>query len=271
MGCCASTTGKNGDSSPQIPNSDDRSTEPPPPPPEETVKEVLSETPNPKPKLIEQEQELKKNNNNIPNPKPLPIVKLTDEDKIKIHKTPPFYHEEEEEEEISVGEEEEESESVSATTTLTRDEDDEVTGARVYRHSSPLKNYHRSFSGDLGRGVVRSNQSPGRRNGTGFGSGRVRDSHNSQWRGPPPPPLPHYRRREYSGEVSAPRRSRSPATTRSNVGRSQSAGRACRSPGRVKSSLVDPRTIRRTNNANNNNTDESLDNPLVSLECFIFL
>ncbi|XP_062093954.1 uncharacterized protein LOC133799987 [Humulus lupulus] len=301
MGCCASTG--NGKFSPQshklqAPRSDSRA-DPPPSAEEETVKEVLSETPRPRPKLedeLEDEEQVKKN---IPNPKPLPvlypIIKLSKEEKTKIQKTAPFYHHTAEEE---ISEEVSEicslrSESVSATTTLTRDDndDDEVIGNgaanRVYRSPLKLPNKNRSFSGDLGRvgksPTRRSNQSPGRRNGSGrMVQGRDHPAQNMNRRGlrtantTEHPPPPHYQRRDYSGEGSAPRRSRSPAT-RSNMGRSPSAGRAGRSPGRGGAGHIDPRMEEgkwppaRTTTNNSTTTDESLDNPLVSLECFIFL
>lgn len=164
------------------------------------------------------------------------------------------------------------SESASAAT-------DELGVQHHYQRSanrSPAKAHSfRSHTGaaDLGTRrelVRRSEMSPGRRNG-----GSVRIVQSKQ----PSQPQSVPRRRD-PGESSG-RRSRSPATrienagqgvTRQGVSRSPSARRTNPSPGRAR---ADPsghggkKNIK--NPSNTGNGDESLENPLVSLECFIFL
>lgn len=313
MGCCLSTSQINQKSphkhhhSPgSIATGESRAPPPPPSVEEETVKEVLSEThrpkpspsrsqsPNPKSKL-EEDAEKKQ----IPKPEPVlfPIIKLNDE---KFNNTTPFYLNAAApaEEEISeVSEICSLSESVSATTTITRDDDEELE-PRVYRSPMKLTNKNnRSLAGDLGstrreRAVGksptrRSNHSPGRINGVGWGQTmsrrglRMMDLQQQQQQ--------QLRRDWCSG---SDRRSRSPATNRTDngvnrpgVGRSPAARRSVRSPGRaalgpnpnygnnqrreaednrVEEGKWPPPNTRTT-------TDESLENPLVSLECFIFL
>lgn len=305
MGCCVSTE----KSSPPCPQKDQHSLvgtqrsrsdpmesrAPPPSAEEETVKEVLSETPRPKPPPP------------LPLPLPLqhmPIVKpeeqdYEDDEKRSGHK--PVFHkisedDQEKEKMVPINSTVEEvsemseicslSESVS-TTTVTREDDEEVR-QRVNR--SPMKlPKNRTFSGDFGarrERVIgksptgRSDQSPGRRNGNGVGS--VRSVQNRE----PGRPMarralrtePHGRE---PGESSA-RRSRSPAvtrteggSTRSAVGRSPSARRSGRSPGRAAKVPVE-NTRRATDEPSmegkwDQTSGESLENPLVSLECFIFL
>lgn len=298
MGCCGSTE----KSSPPGPQKDKHSLVrtqrsrsetmesrgPPPLAEEETVKEVLSETPRPKPPPP------------LPLPQPLqpkPIFKQDYEDDEKRSHKPVFHGisevDRETEKTVPINSAVEEmseicslSESVS-TTTITRDDDEEV-HQRVNR--SPMKlPKNRSFSGDLGarRDRVigksptrRSDQSPGRRYGNGVGSVR-----SVQSREPGQPmvrrALRTEPRRREPGESSA-RRSRSPAVTRtdggsarSSVGRSPSARRSGRSPGRAAAAPVDnSRTAREEPSVEGKwdpTSSESLENPLVSLECFIFL
>lgn len=303
MGCCVSTSNESSALGPQKhqhssvgaqrPRSDAiESRAPPPSAEEETVKEVLSETPRPKP----------------PPPVPvlhIPIIKPEEQDyaaeekrshKPVFDKIAPEHEEREKKVPISNTVEDASetseicslSESVS-TTTITKDDDEEV---RQRVHRSPLKlPKNRAFSGDLGARrdrVVgksptrRSDQSPGRRNGNGVGSVRLVQSrepaHPTSARRAPRTE-PH--RRE-PGESSA-RRSRSPSinrtdggATRSAVGRSPSARRSGRSPGRAATA---PTERSRSATAEESSvegkwpatTNESLENPLVSLECFIFL
>ncbi|POO03645.1 hypothetical protein TorRG33x02_008500 [Trema orientale] len=307
MGCCAST-GKTKFSAPGPQNhqhstlagsslapgsrsvaGDSRA--PPPSAEEETVKEVLSETARPKtspiPKL---EEETKDEESKIPKPRPvlLPIIKLHDE---KIEKTAPFNPSTAAAEEISeVSEICSLSESVSAATTITRDDDEEV-GLRV-NYRSPMKGTrNRSYSGDLGAAkrertvgmspTRRSNQSPGRRNGNGVGSVRLvqgREPGQAMMARRGLRTTEHLQpQRRDSGEGSA-RRSRSPATRSGAVGRSPSARRSAKSPGRAASGPIDGSNRRVTEDLGlegkwppTSTTDESLENPLVSLECFIFL
>lgn len=175
------------------------------------------------------------------------------------------------------------SESVSATT-VTRDEDEEVYQRVNNNRGSPMKlpkNPRDGFGPRREQRVVgksptrrTTESSPGRRYGP---NGSVRSGQQH------PQPMGSRRggsraesNRRDPGESSG-RRSRSPATritdgggvNRSNVGRSPSARRY---PGRtpVESSTrriaEEPKMEEGKWPAN-----ESLDNPLVSLECFIFL
>ncbi|XP_041025985.1 proteoglycan 4 [Juglans microcarpa x Juglans regia] len=298
MGCCVSTA-KSSDSlkqqhssvgtQPPRPRSDaNESRAPPPSAEEETIKEVLSETPKPKP------------------PQPLgfqstatkPVfneVKDNDgdgddgDDKNKIDKFPSPVNTATDNEISEVSKVYSESESVSTTTTK-RDEDEEVR-QRVNR-SSPAKvlQRNRAYNGDMGarreRLVAkspnrRSEQSPGQAN-----SGSVRlvkerePGHVTMARRG----LTATERRDSTGEGSG-RRSRSPATrvdngaNRSVMGRSPSARRTIRSPGRVRAAPTEPNNGRKSEQSSNKGmeegtgqtTNESLENPLVSLECFIFL
>ncbi|KAK9267769.1 hypothetical protein L1049_010203 [Liquidambar formosana] len=289
MGCCLSTSNdsapkKNQHSSvgAQKPGTDTShvrrsNCKAPPPPPsmeEETVKEVLSETPTPKPKVEEEKKTHK------------PVFQKIVEEEVeeeKMEKKAPVAEEISEVSEIySV------SESVSTTITERREDDevsreDEEVRQRVDR--SPAKfPRNRSFSGDLagkrervvGRSPARRPEpSPGRRN-----DGVVRSFHG---RGGGSQTTARRRlvtdsQRRDCGESSG-RRSRSPATrvdsgaTRSGLGRSPSARRTGRSPGRA--AAVPPETIRKVGETSREGkwptANESLENPLVSLECFIFL
>lgn len=300
MGCCSSTASSAPEQKNRITHSRSEAGESraPPPTEEETVKEVLSETPRLKPKVhksvpIVSDPELEQENEEddgdkststiattmTPSPKPVfPIFRL-DGEKIE-KKVSELKNVNEEISEICSL-----SESVSTTTNLTREDDDEV-AHRVYR--SPIR--HPSVSGELGGGrrdqrlagkspSRRCDQSPGRRNGNGVGSVRIvqaRDPGRAMTRRGLTA-AEHHRRD--SGEGSA-RRSRSPAMTRadgggvrSGVGRSPSARRATRSPGRVNGATAenDRRAAENLKWPTKSTADESLENPLVSLECFIFL
>jgi hypothetical protein len=276
MGCCVSTektpaltsVSQKHDHS-LIPSRSDaiESRAPPPSAEEESVKEVLSETPKPKP-IPQQKHELYDQPTK-------PIFDKTNNDDNKI--------------EYEVSEVCSVSESVSTTTTTTtkRDEDEEVR-QRVF-NKSPLKKQLRnrgSYTGSappdfvpkrervsIGKSPTRrSDMSPGR-----FNSGPTRLVQGRE-------PVARRGLKAESGEASA-RRSRSPATridngansNRSMMGRSPSAKRTNRSPGRVRTVPTEANT-RKIEQANNNaeeekwpTTNESLENPLVSLECFIFL
>ncbi|PON71001.1 hypothetical protein PanWU01x14_077110 [Parasponia andersonii] len=303
MGCCAST-GKTKFSAPGPQNhqhstltgsslaSGSRSVAgdsraPPPSVEEESVKEVLSETARPKTGPIPKSEEETEEESKIPKPRPVPfpIIKLPDE---KIEKTAPFNPSTAAVEEISeVSEICSLSESVSA---ITGDDDEEV-GPRV-NYRSPMKGpRNRSYSGDLGAAkrertvgmspTRRSNQSPGRINGNGVGSvrlvqGREPGQAMMARRGLRTTEQLQQQRRD-SGEGSA-RRSRSPATRSGAVGRSLSARRSAKSPGRAASGPIHGSTRMGTDDPGlegkwppTSTTDESLENPLVSLECFIFL
>ncbi|KAH6790577.1 hypothetical protein C2S51_005583 [Perilla frutescens var. frutescens] len=254
MGCCVSTNKpptpphKTG----HIPNSKHGGVSKSPPPShplleEETVKEVLSETPAaPKPlspPILKNESPFiksaplllrKEQHNGVVCKKPFMAFAADDlSEASEICSTL--------------------SESVSASTNNggTKDE------FREARQRSPARLRNRPFSGEMHREKT-VGRSPGRRNADPS-PGRVR-------------PVPG-RRRE-SGESSG-RRSRSPVTrAEAGLGRARKTGK---SPGRVgpgerirkldggkeSGDIKWPPT-----NASNN---ELLENPLVSLECFIFL
>ncbi|KAL4563169.1 hypothetical protein LXL04_027204 [Taraxacum kok-saghyz] len=227
-----------------------RSSRAPPPVDIETVKEVLSETPNHNPFMkIEEPKKVTSRHNSF---------KLIQQDHIL------------EDSYISeIGSTM--SESISTTTF---DDDIDVFRPKVINNKSPLKARNRKqVSGELQplrKSPVRGKeQSPGRvrltpeRNsrGTGFGSaGRQRPGS--------------------SNALAA--RSRSPAKRtvaggRNEIGRSLSGRRTGKSPNRVGSDLHERvrkpelRSGREREEGSWPPTDESLDNPLVSLECFIFL
>ncbi|KAJ1434777.1 hypothetical protein SESBI_05136 [Sesbania bispinosa] len=274
MGCCVSSVSNRSShsaSSPtkskdfQEPRSSVRASENRAPPPvpleEETVKEVLSETPKWKPSFAKFEAE-----------KPS-FDKFEAESKVEK-----LFNKAEEISQVS----EVCSLSESVSTIGDRREEEEETRRRV--NGSPARMHkNRSFSGDLGARrertaagkspARRSEQSPCRRNA---GSARVVQSRDQMvnggtWN------KPH---RRDAGENSG-RRSRSPATrtdngaTRSAVGRSPSARRTNQSPARVRTATPENGGRKMENSMMEgkwpSSANESLENPLVSLECFIFL
>ncbi|OIV96140.1 hypothetical protein TanjilG_13072 [Lupinus angustifolius] len=244
MGCCVSTNEKSNISS--QPND---SVE------EETVKEVLSETPKWNPTVAKLEPDIQtvaKFDAGKPLKKPT-VAKFEVERKVEKVIMPL---------EISKGEEEISevcslSETVS-TTTLTEKE------PRQRVHSSPAKiTKNCSFSGEFCGGsgkspARRTEQSPSRRN-VRIVQSRECQMGNGVMRNQP--------RRDNSC-----RRSTSPATRgdsvapSSVVGRSPSARRVNQSPARVRTTAPENDGRKMEQSAN-----ESLENPLVSLECFIFL
>ncbi|PIA40788.1 hypothetical protein AQUCO_02400095v1 [Aquilegia coerulea] len=275
---------------------------------EETVKEVLSETPKPKPiipipksqlkpktqtllKIEEEEQvaeeeeeEEEEKQNKIPTTTSVikPSVSKIEEEEEKKENNATYSEEISEVSEICSL-----SESISTTTITEKKEDEDgevIQPPRVQR--SPAKVLRkRSIPGDFvgkhERGCKsparRLNPSPGRRienNNLEMGQTqttrrRLSENNNNNSR---------VMRRDL-GERSG-RRSRSPATransgtTRAGIGRSPSR-KAPRSPARVPA-ITTPETSwkekeeEETKDANNS-TNESIENPLVSLECFIFL
>ncbi|XP_038895057.1 uncharacterized protein LOC120083387 [Benincasa hispida] len=278
MGCCVSTTrASNSSSSPHHsrstyshPKLNRVGNRAPPPLEEESVKEVLSETPKPRPTPIGER-----------NPDESASGKVNG--RIHIHPT----------EEISeVSDVCSFSETLSTTTVTEKLDDFEEIRQRICRSPAKLAK-NRSPSDDwvprrdrmVGKSPTRkSDQSPSRLNG---GAGTVklvqsRDMGQGLTRRSPRPE-PHLQNRT----ENAYRRSRSPAYTRTDsgasrtaAGRSPSVRRSGMSPGREatagrdyyrkeagQSQAIENATIEgkwRT-------TNESLDNPLVSLECFIFL
>lgn len=271
MGCCMSTSNSKGSSSPKdsAPRSSIsrvKATEnraPPPPLEEETVKEVLSETPKWKPKFEAEK----------PPQKPSFDKKLEGESKVEKNAMALGINKGTEEisEICSL------SESVSTTTVTDMRDEEEETRQRVHR--SPAKMHkNRSFSGDFGGGrrgkspARRSEQSPSRRN---VGSVRVVRGIDQMGNGVT-------RNQTRGGVDNSGRRSRSPATrvdneaTRSVVGRSPSARRTNQSPARVRTAAPKNGDRKKESptvegNWQSESANESLENPLVSLECFIFL
>ncbi|KAF1882254.1 hypothetical protein Lal_00038900 [Lupinus albus] len=264
MGCCVSTNDKSIRSSPPMVSAESRE---PPSVEEETVKEVLSETPKWNPTVANFEAENKTvakveaENKSVAKfeagkPCQKPTVAKFEGDK-KVEKIMMALEINKVEEEIS--EVCSLSESVS-TTTLTEEE----LHQRVHR--SPAKmNKNLCFSGEFDGGGVgrgkspkrRTDQSPGRRN------------------------VKVVQRRDQMRNQARPdnsiRRSMSPATraddvaARSVVGRSQSARRTNQSPARVRTVAPVNGGRKRESPTPEQSTNESLENPLVSLECFIFL
>lgn len=276
MGCCASSN-RSSSHSPSSPSKDNdprssisraKSSEnrAPPPVEEETVKEVLSETPKWKLSVAKFEAE-----------KP-GFDKFKGESKELEEK--PFHKAVEEISEVS--EVCSLSESVSTLTTVTdrREEDEEEETRRRRINGSPARIHrNRSFSGERrdktpGKSPARrSDQSPGKRN---VGSARVvAQSRDQMGNGVT-------RNQPLAGQNSG-RRSRSPATridsvaTRSVVGRSPSARRTNNSPARARTGAPEIGGRKMENSTvegkwpPSSTANESLENPLVSLECFIFL
>ncbi|XWS12705.1 hypothetical protein CRYUN_Cryun37aG0113300 [Craigia yunnanensis] len=293
MGCCVSTNRgspreKEGhlqvglESFHQKPSLESRA--PPPSAEEETVKEVLSETPKSNTHIfIPQEEENKKTQIEKP-----AFVKIQEKESLNFNieaepKSPVI--EESASEDVSEICSVSLSESLS-TITDRRDEEEEVRQQKVFR--SPARSGSRNRV--VGRSPTRKlDQSPGRRNGVINGGSSVRLVQSREppvRRGSRPDPP-----RKDPGESSG-RRSRSPAVNRSVMGRSPSGRRTNQSPGRVRrdpgecgnNKKLEQQQQHGTTttiegkwpNSNNNGAttsapNESLENPLVSLECFIFL
>ncbi|KAK7246566.1 hypothetical protein RIF29_41435 [Crotalaria pallida] len=266
MGCCVSTSDNSDRSSPPKDSAESRAPPPPPPLEEETVKEVLSETPKWKPAVAKFEAEK-------------PTVAKFETEKITVakfgaEKITVAKFEEKMALPINKGDEEISevcslSESVS-TTTLTEEEPRQ----RVNRSPSKMSK-NRSFSGEFGGGggggggrgkspARRTEQSPGKRNVRVVQSRECQMGNNSMMRNQP--------RRDNSG-----RRSMSPVTradnvaARSVVGRSPSARRTNQSPARNRTAVPENGGRKRESPTAEQSANESLENPLVSLECFIFL
>ncbi|KAG4945550.1 hypothetical protein AAZX31_15G067400 [Glycine max] len=252
MGCCVSTNRSHSSPSSkplETPRSAAKGSENrAPPPEEETVKEVLSETPKWKPKFEAEK----------------PTETEVENEKEKLFIKP---------DEIS-----EVSEVCSVSESVSTFAEEE---ARQRVNRSPAKvSKARSFSGEFGcrremtagkSPARRPEQSPARRN---IGSVRVVQMGNGGTGSQP--------RRRDSGEISG-RRSRSPATrtdsvaTRSILGQSPSKRRTHtnQSPARVRTGTAESGGRKMENSSMEgkwpSSAIESLENPLVSLECFIFL
>ncbi|KAL0353107.1 UNVERIFIED_CONTAM: hypothetical protein Sangu_0892000 [Sesamum angustifolium] len=282
MGCCVSTAAappkppRVSDSKTAAKHTGISSKSPPPTNPvleEETVKEVLSETPaipnHPSP-LIPKFQENRQRESPFIKAAPLlPDFSRTAHDKKHqnggVCKKPfmAFSNDDLSEEVSEICSTHSESVSISTTITEKRENDE----LRELRQRSPARYRNRSISGEVkkdktvGRSPGRKSEpSPSRvRPGTGSGYGRRRD-----------------------GGESSGRRSRSPVTrtesgaSKTGLTRSQSARKTGKSPGRVGSGLGE--RIRKADEGKESGdgkwpptSNESLENPLVSLECFIFL
>ncbi|KAL6991005.1 hypothetical protein U1Q18_009126 [Sarracenia purpurea var. burkii] len=276
MGCCASTNFKATSASQKHrhfsasrsdvslhPQAAQPPPSPPPPPEEETVKEVLSETPATKPPVPKSEDEERKG---VSSSRPALNKIHEKEEKIVEKKMPLMLTEEVSEisEICSL------SESVSTVTEKRENEDREV-NQRVDR--SPAKFRNLAFSSERNERAA-SGKSPARRFEPS--PSRVRSVSGKERR-----TLATNGRRWDSGESSG-RRSRSPATRgtegggpRAARGRSPSAGKTRKSPGRVRADPPEKtRKIEESKEIAESpapTANESLENPLVSLECFIFL
>lgn len=232
------------------------------PPDEETVKEVLSETPISK--TNENNEDKQRGGFTKPN-------LLKHDDPIKLDNKVPFMNRKTAEEASEVSEICSLSE-VSVSTAA--DGGEEVRQRVVDRSPAKFRSRERRdrAAGGGKSPARRSDPSPGRRSDPS--PGRVRSVSRTDGR------------RRDMGESSG-RRSMSPATRsvaadgcgRVGSGRSLSARRTGKSPGRVqgKTRKFEEATEGEIGNGNSSNKwqpptgDESLENPLVSLECFIFL
>ncbi|KAK3008760.1 hypothetical protein RJ639_013620 [Escallonia herrerae] len=265
MGCCLSTTPPKADHPHSIPSthhqchlpkSGPNGRDPPPPPPvleEETVKEVLSETPMPK--------------------SPTPVVTdSTKRPKVqegKVESLAPANPTDEIVSELS------EICSLSgsfSTTTVTEVRDDDGGEVTQRVRKSPAKiQRKRPYSGELHRTTERGARSPVR---SAPSSVPARTVTGQRWNAGPASGI-----RRDSSEGSG-RRSRSPVTrreagprrnvrNRSPTVAAATGGSSGRSPARIAGD--GKKVIEKANDDVKAETSESLDNPLVSLECFIFL
>nr|GEU82004.1 hypothetical protein [Tanacetum cinerariifolium] len=269
MGCCAST--KKPPPSPEFHQHSSKS----PPVDEETVKEVLSETPNPTHFTKNEDQ---------------PIIITPKKNIPKIHNQHFQNHYKNKYAGDVSGEVSGEvseicsnlSESISTTTF-----EEEVD---VYRRRSPAKvrNRREQFPGEI-PAVLRNSPARGKQQSPG----RVRSGSEMGVRGPGFGSTGRQRPVPGNGHVS---RSRSPANrtvvrggggggVKSGVGKSPSKRKTENSPSRVGARVQEVARkpdlpeygsgLERHESpwapTDRNEDDESLDNPLVSLECFIFL
>ncbi|KAL9234094.1 hypothetical protein vseg_009002 [Gypsophila vaccaria] len=279
MGCCLSTLEDTKPISIEKPCQFPCVSKSPPRPEEETVKEVLSETPNPKPKpKLKPEPEPEPDTETSKDvveegPTKADIVLATPSPKKPISaqqartthnydnknnyadvKTPEEGVSEVSEVCVSL------SESISNNTL-----DDLHTAVKDSASTSELR-HSRAYKSQGQNGHFHINNNNNNNN---------KNTNSSHGRSParrvvdPSPP-----RRRYPGPGPGPgglaRRSRSPGARGSgsgNVGRSPSGRRAGPSPGRAR----EARGPKRETESEEGLVSESLENPLVSLECFIFL
>ncbi|RAL41791.1 hypothetical protein DM860_008973 [Cuscuta australis] len=269
MGCCVSTRRSPAGPSSPDPVKIDRSA---PPVEEETVKEVvLSETHISKPISLPDEEKQEKIGNGE--------LKDVDFEKGKVE-VPGGRRRggvvKEEEEEVAVSEPSEMcsfTESISTTATEWRDDDGEV------NQRSPAPPRKRRGTGDLAGRIDRSFRSPAgrstpspeKRNALASSrGGQSRSRVTSQRRNAGP-------QKDVPRDSATTRRSRSPATrrevdSRRNVSnKSPAVGEGGRSPARSAERHTGDDKSETRNAGAAEETGESLENPLVSLECFIFL
>ncbi|KAL6546625.1 hypothetical protein OROMI_022346 [Orobanche minor] len=283
MGCCLSTNTPS--KHPQIPkisettptNSNISKSPPPthPNPEEETVKEVLSEIRTiPKSPSPRAQGTCQNESPFIKNPHLLPDFSKVHQNGV-VCKTPStaLNSDDVSEDVVSeicstLGESESASVSVSTTVTEHREEKNDGESVEQFRQMSPAKRKNSPFSGEVKRDRT-------------VGRSPVRRSEPSPSR-PRPRPVSGsgYGRKRESGEISG-RRSRSPVArtdpgpSKMGPGWSPSARKTGRSPSRAGSGerirKVDGDRKDGGGNKEPPTSDETLENPLVSLECFIFL
>ncbi|XP_021740399.1 serine/arginine repetitive matrix protein 1-like [Chenopodium quinoa] len=284
MGCCVSTHDKQNrlkHSSLKPNNSDDFPcvSKSPPIAEEEAVKEVLSETPKPRPKPRSRPE----------SPRKVVAEHGQEEESVKAKSlsfTPPkkAYPDPCTPEEIS---EASEMCSFSESISTTREDDNHLNQLLFGRESVVTSG---GGGNELRQRVYRSQGFNNVNNGGGGGQ-HYRNQGRSPARRRPEPSPPRKRnpspgggvpKRDFSGDNSG-RRSQSPGI-RANVGRSPSSRRTGPSPGRVRM-VHGPENGRKVEEEVDENEEiglrreseewqgpkESLENPLVSLECFIFL
>lgn len=268
MGCCVSTNNKPTQprkTTPYISTSKRGGVSKSPPPShplpeEEIVKEILSETPTLLVKPLSPPVPKFRHKNASPFIKSAPLLRDKEHRNDTVCKKPSAADDAASEvSEICSTL----SESVSVSTSVTENREhngDRKEELREARQRSPAKLRNRPFSGEMHRERT-VGRSPGRRSEPS--PGRVRPVTGSG-----------YGRRRESGESSG-RRSTSPAMRpEAGVGRAQSGRKTGKSPGRVGPGDK----IRKLDGGKESGeskwaptNDESLENPLVSLECFIFL
>lgn len=306
MGCCLSSSKKRHRSLPPCSAINGRDPPPPPPLEEETVKEVLSETPIPKPhhppKVLLDDKEadfppVKIESSAVVKPRDeikfesTAVVKPRDEmkfestlvvkprDEVKVESTAVIKPEVSEEPSEMCSFTESYSTTATATATEKREEDGEVTQRspiRVHRkrqNSGDLKGVReRSFGsqtgrsarspekrrspaslrGVQGRGMPQQRRNVGAPNGTrrGPADNGVRRSNSPATRG--------------TGDARRNVRNRSPATREADKLGGQSPARNIENEGSSSKAEKPKEEV-------SPETGESLENPLVSMECFIFL
>nr|GMC47729.1 serine/arginine repetitive matrix protein 1-like [Ipomoea batatas]GME02622.1 serine/arginine repetitive matrix protein 1-like [Ipomoea batatas] len=264
MGCCVSTAkGSTADQQQQRhryplpdPAKNDRA---PPPVDEETVKEVvLSETPVSKPLALQV-------------PLPAAEIELDGGDRRVVPPTAVVEEIVSEPSELCSF-----TESISTTATERRDDDGEV-NQRSPARGPPRK---RRSAGDLAGGRDRSFRSPARRSAPSPEKRKPLTSSRAGQNRPMASQRRNVGPQNGAQRHSVPaRRSRSPVThreavdTRPNVRNKSPAvavSESARSPAESAENRGDNK-VEKPNDGASEETGESLENPLVSLECFIFL